>query len=327
MSSRTDVERIDTIAGVIVLVILSSILAAAVRGMRYINQPWNDPLPGPTTEERDNAGRQAGQVETLCGAPPSMTIIIIGSDASDDDFGSGFADVIRIAHIDFVAGTAAIVAVPRDLSVVISGQEARGIVEVRLKSAFAYGNLDNPPYGGVLLTTQTLNENFGVSTDRYIVFNRATLSALIDAIDGITVTLDEPVADFPAGPQLLTGEQALRLARLRTETEDTRDTLRIERQTLVAQAILNRMLEPDVRPMWPQLAVRLRADTFSDLTPAEIAMLLCLSRSVSPDQLSFQAMDEALYTRERDAFGQEILIPDKTGITAWLDSYLTGAAQ
>ena len=60
---------------------------------------------------------------------------------------------------------------------------------------------------------------------------------------------------FPAGVQYLTAEQALQLARARAYTSDN---IRIDNQTLLLQAIFQRLQEPEVFLQMPQLIEGLR---------------------------------------------------------------------
>ena len=107
--------------------------------------------------------------EPSCGGPPVMTLLLVGSDAHSSDFATGFADVIRIARIDFVSHTVVLLAVPRDLWVPIPGLEDHGIVNNRIKTAYTYGQRYGTPGGGPSLLAQTLVLNFGLQVDHYVI--------------------------------------------------------------------------------------------------------------------------------------------------------------
>src|SRR6266496_1607713 len=55
----------------------------------------------------------------LCGAPPVMNILAIGTDARGDNYSYGLADVIRLVRVDFVTPKITVLEFPRDLWVEI----------------------------------------------------------------------------------------------------------------------------------------------------------------------------------------------------------------
>ncbi len=51
----------------------------------------------------------------LCGAPPVMNILAIGTDARGDNYTYGLADVIRLVRVDFANPGVTVLEIPRDL--------------------------------------------------------------------------------------------------------------------------------------------------------------------------------------------------------------------
>lgn len=104
-------------------------------------------------------------------------------------------------------------------------------------------------YGGVGLTINTLNKQFGLDIQDYVTINFDNLVNIIDELGGIEVTLTEEEAeyyrqngmpDIQAGVVTLTGSQALAHARNRTLDSDFGRT---RRQRSVMYGIYRKVLE------------------------------------------------------------------------------------
>ena len=104
-------------------------------------------------------------------------------------------------------------------------------------------------YGGVGLTINTINQQFGLDVQDYVIINFENLVEIIDQLGGIQVMLTEEEAayyrengmpDIVAGNVTLTGSQALAHARNRSLDNDFGRT---ERQRDVIYGIYNKVLE------------------------------------------------------------------------------------
>ena len=104
-------------------------------------------------------------------------------------------------------------------------------------------------YGGVGLTINTINEQFDLDIQDYIIINFENLVGIIDELGGIQVTLTEEEAeyyrengmpDIQAGDVTLTGSQALAHARNRSLDNDFGRT---RRQRSVLYGIYNKVRE------------------------------------------------------------------------------------
>ena len=108
---------------------------------------------------------------------------------------------------------------------------------------------DSRAYGGVGLTINTINQQFGLDVQDYVIINFENLVEIIDQLGGIQVMLTEEEAayyrengmpDIVAGNVTLTGSQALAHARNRSLDNDFGRT---ERQRDVIYGIYNKVLE------------------------------------------------------------------------------------
>lgn len=102
-------------------------------------------------------------------------------------------------------------------------------------------------YGGMTLLNKTLDQHYGIEVDGNVTFNFDGFEKIIDMLGGVEITLTQKEATalnnlesqkkwgLKAGVQLLTGEQALRYARLRHIDSDFQRT---ERQRKVILSII-----------------------------------------------------------------------------------------
>ena len=153
-----------------------------------------------------------------------MTILALGTDVRPGEHRTGLTDFMRAVRVDFQVQRVTTLEFPRDLWVQIPGIDARlGTDHQKLNTAYAYGG----PEQGPSLLASTLRTNFGLNVDHYMVANMNVFAEVVDALGGLDVTIPPGGIDgrtrtdrserlvFLEGPQHLTGEQALTLARLR----------------------------------------------------------------------------------------------------------------
>jgi len=241
-----------------------------------------------------------------------MTLLAIGTDARGNSYTYGLADVIRIVRVDFVAGKVAILEFPRDLWVEIPdiADNINGQDHEKLNQAYLYGNpgfgyYDGPGQGPGLLA-RTLALNFGVHSDSYIAVNMRTFEKIVDAVGGIRVDLPNGVDGrtsedrskrliFPPGKQILNGEQALTLARIRNEGVFER----VNHQNTVMCALQERLTSPSVVVRIPAIIKSFQGAVQTDLTPEQITQLACLGTKLSGDDITFVSFPQELFAQTR----------------------------
>jgi LCP family protein required for cell wall assembly len=267
---------------------------------------------------------RTASVTALCGAPPLMNILLIGSDARSDSYNYGLADMIRLARVDFVNARVTILEFPRDMWVVIPdvADNLNGQDHEKLNQAYLYGNpgfnyTDDPARGPGLLA-RTLALNFGTQIDHYAAVNMRTFVNVVNALGGIDVYLPDAVdgrtADdmnnrlvFRSGTLHLDGDRALTLARIRIKGGFARG----ENQNRVLCALRAKLASPSVIKEVPELIESFKDNVQTDLTPAQITQLACIGAQIKPGDIHFADFPEALFvtTREYDpVFGKNISI-------------------
>lgn len=174
----------------------------------------------------------------------SITFLVLGVDERPGDDERN-ADSILLARLDLNTRTLNAVSIPRDLQVEIPGYglgKINGAYNLGLD-----GDMDNR-IGGVSLMRDTIELNFDVVIDEYVLVNFEGFTEIVDALGGIDIDVPEAIHDpeYPtedygvttfeveAGPQRMDGETALKYARTRSQDSDD---ARRERQMLVIMAM------------------------------------------------------------------------------------------
>jgi len=247
-----------------------------------------------------------------CGGPPVMTILAVGTDSRSDSYLYGLADVIRIVRVDFADPMVTILEFPRDLWVEIPdiSDNLKGQDHEKLNQAYLYGNpgfgyYEGPGQGPGLLA-RTLALNFGVHSDSYVAVNMRTFEKIVDAVGGIKVNLPNGVDGrtaedrskrliFPPGIQILNGEEALTLARIRNEGVFER----VSHQNTVLCALQEKLTSPSILVRVPALVNSFQDSVQTDLTPEQITQLACLGTQLTSDDVSFVSFPQELFTGTR----------------------------
>lgn len=247
-----------------------------------------------------------------CGGPSVLTLLAIGTDARANSYKYGLADVIRIVRVDFLANRVTVLEFPRDLWVEIPeiADNIDGQDHEKLNQAYLYGNpgfgyYDGPGQGPGLLA-RTLALNFGVQSDRYIAVNMRTFEKIVDAVGGIRVDLPDGVDGrtaedrskrliFPPGSQILNGEQALTLARIRNQGVFERASY----QNTVVCALQEKLTSPSVVVRIPAIINSFKGAVQTDLTPEQLTQLACLGTKLSGADITFVGFPEELFEQSR----------------------------
>ncbi|HET9910016.1 MAG TPA: LCP family protein [Anaerolineales bacterium] len=248
----------------------------------------------------------------MCGAPPLLNILVVGSDARADTYTYGLADMIRLVRVDFVNPKVTIIEFPRDLWVEIPdiADNLNGQDHEKLNQAYLYGNpgfgyTDDPARGPGLLA-RTLILNFGTQIDHYAAVNMRTFVKIVNAVDGIDVTLPEAVDGrtaedtnsrllFRSGTLHLDGERALMLARIRIEG----GFARADNQNRVLCALRDKITSPSVITKLPDLIASFQDAVQTDLSPAQLGQLACIGTQIQPGNIVFASFPEEHFTQSR----------------------------
>jgi LCP family protein required for cell wall assembly len=110
-----------------------------------------------------------------------INILLLGSDQRQND--SGFrTDTIQLLTINPSSGTVKLTAFPRDLYVYIPGYTVQ-----RINTAFSWGGFD--------ALADTMEYNFGVKPEYYVLINFWSFVEVIDELGGVTVDVGRDFCD------------------------------------------------------------------------------------------------------------------------------------
>ena len=231
---------------------------------------------------------------------PTMTILALGTDVRPGEHRTGLTDFMRAVRVDFQVQRVTTLEFPRDLWVQIPGIEARlGTDHQKLNTAYAYGG----PEQGPSLLASTLRTNFGLKVDHYMVANMNVFAEVVDALGGLDVTIPPGGIDgrtrtdrserlvFLEGPQHLTGEQALTLARLRNVSVFER----ANNQNLVMCALRKKVESPEVVLKLPAIINSFISNIQTDLTPEQISQMACLGTQMPRSNILFASFPRELF--------------------------------
>ncbi|MBR3323875.1 LCP family protein [Candidatus Saccharibacteria bacterium] len=191
----------------------------------------------------------AKDVELKKDANGRTNILVLGTSGYDmggsDHDGAQLTDSIMILSLDQETKDVAMLSLPRDLYVGNTCTATGKVNEV-----YWCNNQDGTDeLGGAKAAMEQIGEILGIDFQYYAHINWGALVQVVDALGGVTVTLDEDVADdwtntfINAGvPTTINGEQALGLARARHGTASG-DFTRGASQQKILLAIRDKMVE------------------------------------------------------------------------------------
>ncbi|WP_236824564.1 MULTISPECIES: LCP family protein [unclassified Blastococcus] len=163
-------------------------------------------------------------------------------------------DTIILVHVPADGSRASFVSFPRD-----SWVEIPGYGEDKLNAAYAYGYTDADARSeaareaaGAQLLVRTISRLTGLQIDHYAEVDLLGFFELSSVVGGVEVNLCDAVDDrewsgayFPAGPQTISGADALKFVRQRHGLPGG-DFDRIVRQQVFIAGVLRKMLSQDV---------------------------------------------------------------------------------
>jgi polyisoprenyl-teichoic acid--peptidoglycan teichoic acid transferase len=251
--------------------------------------------PGPTAFVPQNA------------ATGTVKILVMGSDLRP---GGGYrTDVMVLVTVNADAGTVTALSFPRDLYVTIPGW-----MDQRLNTAF--------PHGGFPMMADTLQANFGVRPDYYVLTNFNGFKRLIDDMNGIVVDIGTQLTDkcdlpqavntyctvYP-GPYEMDGETALWYVRSRHSSSDL-DRTRRAQEVLIG--IFNNLMSVDAISRLPELYDTYHQTIETNMSMDDIASLLPTASTVfnDPGRIRRYAIGAGQVYPYVTAEGAQVLLPN-----------------
>ena len=235
--------------------------------------------------------------------------------------GAGNNDVTMILHLSADHQHATVISIPRDLMVPIPSCPTSGGGSTYAQSNAQFNTtLSTGGLSCVVLTAEALT---GLTIPYAAEISFDGVSAMSDAVGGVTVCLATPLTDpyvgldLPAGQQTLVGAQALAFVRSRHGVGDGSDLGRISNQQLFLSALLRKVSSAGVLSNPLTLFTLAKAAT-SNLTlsdtlasPTTLVSIALALKSVSLSDFVFLQ-----YPSMTDPENINRVVPEPTGVDA-----------
>lgn len=246
------------------------------------------------------------------------SLLLIGIDARPGEE-TGRSDTTIIVTLDPDSNTIKLTSIMRDLYVEIPGRKNN-----RINATYVFG--------GPELLMETIEANFGIHVENYIAVNFSMLGKLIDAIGGLTLTVesdyykdrinavikqDNKVLGISlsdgllteAGEQLMTGKQAQAYARYRYGTSDG-DFGRTVRQREVVTLIFEKLAGKTAIELM-NLVVENAGNVYTNLSVAELAAFAPVLISMKDAEIAELRLPIDGGYKNKTVAGMSVLVPDR----------------
>ncbi|HSU46480.1 MAG TPA: LCP family protein [Arthrobacter sp.] len=287
--------------------------------------PTATPTPTPTPSETPPPAPAPPPPPAPIGELPAtaMNVLVIGSDSRENaraqaahtaetgEASDQRSDALMLVHVPADRHTLYVISIMRDLWV-----DVPGVGGSKINAALQYGGVD--------LTTQTVQQLLGITIDHTLMLDFNGFKALTDGLGGIDVNVPfafqstiETQHAFTQGINHLDGQAALEFSRERYAFTDG-DYQRVQDQRIMLRAILARLTGGGalndvnaVRSLVDFASCCLTVDKGFD--PVQAAILAYSLRNLDVNAIGTMTLPTA---GTGMAAGQSVVFPDYGGINA-----------
>jgi LCP family protein required for cell wall assembly len=279
------------------------------------------PLPVPFVDARIAAPFPGG-APLLFGLPNEpFTVVVIGVDRRPSETGASRADTILLVRIDPKSHDAAFLSIPRDSMMQIPNRDGTFFSD-RINTAFVYNYSSEDEEAAPRAVMETIEHNFGIDVDHYVVFDQYNAKDLIDALGGVTIDNPKEFGQsnysdddinvipqhFPEGKLTLDGYEAVAYGRIR---EGSSDFDRIERQQRVGAALIDKASSPMSIFRLPSAVGAFRGTIDTDMSLRQSAGVLSMLKRVPDDDLKTRSLGDAAVSCASCSASIQLLNPQK----------------
>lgn len=265
-------------------------------------------------------------------------ILLVGIDRRGKKTWGTRADTIIIVTVDKTNGTAGMLSIPRDLQIPIPGNG-----EDRINTANVWGYANDYPGGGPALLKRTIEVNFDIPIDHYIMVDFRGFEKIIDTLGGVDVDIPKTLHDtkypdpkpgdphafktihFNPGMQHMDGIRTLEYARSRMSTSDFD---RAKRQQQILVAIRDKALTLNLIPKLPTLAATMMDNVKTDMTLDTMVALAALAPQIDMGNVKQAVLEKPLvYGYRRPSDGAAVQLPKWDLIRPVVDDLFSAPIQ
>lgn len=217
-----------------------------------------------------------------------INILLLGVDDGDpEDSGAPRrSDTMMVASIQPVDKSIAILSIPRDSRVSIPGRAGYE----KVAHAFAYG--------GPTLAVRTVENNFDIPVDYYMVIDWKAFIRVVDILGGVSLNVErnmdyeDPYENLSIhlrkGYQHLNGEQAGEYVRFRHD--ELGDIGRVQRQETFLKALTSQLLQAGTILKLPALISTVSHYVQTDMNTAALAKVTNVLKDMNSNSLHTQML-------------------------------------
>ena len=234
----------------------------------------------------------------------AWNLLLLGSD-NDQKFAfpNVLTQVMMVVRVNPLDNSVSMVSIPRDSWVSVPGQGMHKIDQAFFLGANPHHNFDD----GVRLARATIEQDYGMSIDRYAWVGLDGFSNVIDTLGGVDIDVTHPLVDdnYPddtskgtskanpyavkrlyiaPGPQHLTGDQALEYVRSR-HADLVGDIGRTQRQQEILQALKKKLDVANVFNHLSGIFRDLTGKVYTNLSQGELISVANFARSLPTDSI------------------------------------------
>jgi LCP family protein required for cell wall assembly len=262
---------------------------------------------------------------------PRFNILLLGLDQRWQVQHRSFrTDAIMIASLNLETQEAVLFSIPRDLYVEVPGYGKR-----RINVVHVLGETQGYPGGGPALLMETIQQDFGIPLQGYVMINFFGFREIVDVLGGVDIYVEKEIWDsrypddrggdmtihIPAGQQHMDGEMLLRYCRSRYSTDDF-DRARRQQKALIALG--KKFLSLQMLPRLPELLQTMGHSFYTDLELAEIVRLAQIASQIDPEQVQLVVVDRSYMdpSQRQPSDEPSLVYPDWDKIHALVDEVL-----
>ncbi|MBS1956657.1 MAG: LCP family protein [Cyanobacteria bacterium SZAS-4] len=244
--------------------------------------------PRTTVEQIQQVGKDiqtsAQHITVLPTLTSRMNVLLMGVDSNGrgtQRFTGTRSDSMILVSLDPEGKKVGMISIPRDSRLKLAGDH--GVDKINAAHAF----------GGPKLSVETVEENFNVHIDHYMVIDVQGLRKVFDVLGPIEVVVEKRMhyndwagglhVALEPGVHRLTPVQAEEYVRYRHDARG--DIGRTERQQWFLRALANKFKEPSVILKLPDLFRLANQYVVTDLSPEEMAKIATFGKDIRPNQI------------------------------------------
>jgi LCP family protein required for cell wall assembly len=234
--------------------------------------------------------------------PARTNILLLGIDRAPEGTDVSRTDTNILISIIPLQPVVNMLSIPRDLWVQIPD-----VGENRINTAHFFAEAEQAG-SGPNAAMQTVRQNFGVTINFYARVRFDGVKDIIDAMDGITIQLDQPMSGYNGGTHRLNGEQALAFARDRQGSDDF---FRMQRGQIIIRSTINELLKPSSWVKFPKI-IRVMNQVVDSNIPGFLypRLGLALTRAAISNNINSVTINREMVTPFTTDQGANVLLPN-----------------